>query len=83
VAAALRCAVDAVEEDDAFVLFSASDETVSDRGLDWAVELAWSWAAAGLLWPATVLVQVSLPLFLFFKFLFIFSVLYFVVRTQI
>ena len=44
VAAVPRCAVDAVEEDDALVLFCASDETVSGRGLDWAVVVGWSWA---------------------------------------
>jgi hypothetical protein len=49
VAAAPRCAVDAVEEDDALVLFCASDETVSGRGLDWAVELGCYWVGLGLL----------------------------------
>jgi hypothetical protein len=51
VAAAPRCAVDAVEEDDVLVLFCASDETVSNRGLDWAVELAW---VMGSCWVAEV-----------------------------
>jgi hypothetical protein len=52
VARASRCAVDAVEEDDAIVLFHASDEAVRGRGLDWAVELAWvlgcCWTVYGL-----------------------------------
>jgi hypothetical protein len=72
VAAVPRCAVDAVEEDDALVLFCASDETVSGRGLDWAAVLGQGWAIHGLrCWAATVHGgKPGKPLSLLFSFLF-------------
>jgi hypothetical protein len=57
------CAVDAVEEDDALVLFLASDETVRGHGLDWAVELGCCWVGFGLLRPVRLA-----PLSLLFLF---------------
>jgi hypothetical protein len=84
VAIAPLCAVDAVEEDDAFVLFSASDETVSGHGLDWAVELAWvlgcCWTSRELRCWAATKGKPGKPLSLSYSFsifLFLFSVLIF------
>jgi hypothetical protein len=73
-----------VEEDDAFVLFSASDETVSGHGLDWAVELAWvlgcCWTSRELRCWAATKGKPGKPLSLSYSFsifLFLFSVLIF------